>query len=337
MSNEPPELTTLIIRLPNREAGRLLLRVADLQPIDFPITEPWGYPEPGEAWVRVIIKTSFLPPLDHPLDGDSCYRLDLATLRLAREIRSVPREELIQHAVARLDRPRLVSDFPFGRREADHTWREAVERGEITNPIWLEALRRAGPFLHPDPEFTVRPPGGRRRMVTPDEIQRVRQQALLLRRELLQAGRITSAPILRQPGILDGGGESGGVPIDFLSLHHGDAPHEDRDLLQGVLLMLYVVLDAHLGQVAEEGKTKVEDALSELLVQSVAYQPDKDPVTKRLADCTMRLSALVDRPATPPSASASGPEARDQALAALIKQDRTWVYEHIVLDFFHRY
>lgn len=142
MSSAEPEFTTLVIRLPNLEAARLFTRAHDLQPLDFPITEPWSYPGPGEAWVRVIIKTAALPPLDHPPDGDSCYRLDRDALLRAREIRVVQREELIQHAIARLDRHRLVSDFPFGRREANHTWREAINRGEITHPIWVQAAAR---------------------------------------------------------------------------------------------------------------------------------------------------------------------------------------------------
>jgi hypothetical protein len=339
-----PDFTTLIIRLPNREAGRLLLRVADLQPIDFPITEPWGYPEPGEAWVRVRIKTSLLPPLDHPLDGDSCYRLDLATLRQAREILVVPREELIQHAIARLDRPRLVSDFPFGRRETDHTWREAIKRGEIANPVWLEAHRRGAPSPAPAPPpppappagtLGVRPPNRAPRAIGPDDLLRVRRQCLIVRWELLQLGELDARRLVADRTLFDPAKPLHGIPADFLHVYRDGAPDPDAELRQGVMLLLYLLHAASIGDDPDANSLKRDPMRDVQVADLVRHAHAPDPLTATMVKCVLRAIGAYDTPlpTLPPEDPFSASIARQRQRLA---DDRAWIYETLVLDFFRR-
>lgn len=139
------DATAFTLCLSKRSAAVLLARAIDGPAFRFPIASPRDYPSDTEAWVRVVIDTRLLPPLKHELDDDSYYEFGPSLLRRAHEIRILTHEELVRHAQARLDQPQLVETFPFGWSNADKTWREAIQDGEVTHPVWLEALKQSPP------------------------------------------------------------------------------------------------------------------------------------------------------------------------------------------------
>jgi hypothetical protein len=116
---------------------------------DFPVTTPQTYPKSSEAWIRIEIEESVLPRPDLHLDGDALYRLGPAELQRAKAITKVTFAEMVRDALARLDRPRMVQEFPFGLMPAKQTWRQALLAGEISHPVWEEALLLSPTVLDP--------------------------------------------------------------------------------------------------------------------------------------------------------------------------------------------
>lgn len=345
MTSDQPKLITLFVRVPNWDAGLIMTRHEKAPTLDYTETRPRGYPEKGESWVFVEMDRANLPEAYAPPDGDFCYRLDLSHLRQARRVHVVPIEKLVQDAIARLDQPYTLSDFPFGQHQANRTWREAIAAGVVTNRVWREAYQRtqteAQPASAPNepnsPSLTVRPPTMRSREVTANEVHAARQLTWLVRWELLRCGGIHARTVVAQPSLFPTQDDLRSIPIEFLHLYEGDVPHPDAELQQGILLMVYLLYAANLETEPSLDRLPKDPMRDVKLGEVIRHRPMKDPISDRLMMAIFRLIGVYDAPEMMMLAGASSSDPLLAQKQREIFDDRTWVYETLVLEFFRRH
>ena len=177
----------------------------------------------------------------------------------------------------------------------------------------------------------------RSREVTSHEVHAARQLTWLVRWELLRCGGVQARSVVAQPSLFPPKDDLCGIPVEFLHIYEGDVPHPDEELQHGILLMVYLFYAANLEIEPPLEKLPKDPMRDVKLGEVIRHRLRKDPVSDRLMMAIFRLIGVYDAPEMMMLAGASSSDPLLAQKQTEIFDDRTWVYETLVLEFFRRH